>query len=177
MAINRAPFNLLVDDDGTNTVGTVWGKQDIKDVLLDPIDALPGVSGLWTPFTTGWAGSDGIGPGLGNGILNGRYLQIGKWIDVAILLQMGTTTTYGTSGYWTVYLPFAPRVSAGISQETHFRVGAMTGAGGVQGAIQGYSLGVPVYMVTASGALVNATTPFTWSAGAMLSLRGAYELP
>jgi hypothetical protein len=40
MPINRAPFNALVDDDGSNTIGTPWNKQAIKDVLLDPIDAL-----------------------------------------------------------------------------------------------------------------------------------------
>jgi hypothetical protein len=38
MAINRAPFNALVDDDGTNTVGSVWNKTQIKNVILDPAD-------------------------------------------------------------------------------------------------------------------------------------------
>jgi hypothetical protein len=39
MSINRGPFNALVDDDGTNTIGTPWNKQAIKDVVLDPVDA------------------------------------------------------------------------------------------------------------------------------------------
>ena len=44
MAINRVPFNALVDDDGSNTKGTPWNKQAIKDVILDPVDAaLPSV--------------------------------------------------------------------------------------------------------------------------------------
>ena len=38
-AINRVPFNELVDDDGSGTTGTVWNKHQIKTVLLDPIDA------------------------------------------------------------------------------------------------------------------------------------------
>jgi hypothetical protein len=38
MSLNRAWYNALVDDDGTNTVGTVWGKDDIKN-LLDSVDA------------------------------------------------------------------------------------------------------------------------------------------
>jgi hypothetical protein len=38
MSINRAPWNALVDDDGSNTVGSIWNKQAIKNVLLDPID-------------------------------------------------------------------------------------------------------------------------------------------
>jgi hypothetical protein len=38
MSINRAPWNALVDDDGSNTVGSIWNKNAIKNVLLDPID-------------------------------------------------------------------------------------------------------------------------------------------
>jgi hypothetical protein len=37
--INRAPWNALVDDDGTGTVGTPWTKDKIKTVILDPADA------------------------------------------------------------------------------------------------------------------------------------------
>ena len=36
--INRAPYNGLVDDDGSNTVGSIWNKNAVKNVLLDPID-------------------------------------------------------------------------------------------------------------------------------------------
>jgi hypothetical protein len=39
MSLNRAPFNALVDDDGTNTLGSPWNKAAIKDVILDPTDA------------------------------------------------------------------------------------------------------------------------------------------
>jgi hypothetical protein len=40
MAIDRAPWNALVDDDGSNLIGSVWNKAAIKTVLLDPIDAM-----------------------------------------------------------------------------------------------------------------------------------------
>jgi hypothetical protein len=39
MAINRAPFNALVDDNGTGTTGSVWNKAAIQGVILDPVDA------------------------------------------------------------------------------------------------------------------------------------------
>lgn len=39
MAIDRTNFNALVDDDGSNTTGSVWDKDAIENVLLDPIDA------------------------------------------------------------------------------------------------------------------------------------------
>jgi hypothetical protein len=38
MALDRTWYNALVDDDGSNAVGTVWGKDDIKN-LLDSVDA------------------------------------------------------------------------------------------------------------------------------------------
>lgn len=38
MSINRTAYNALLDDDGSNTVGSAWTKTAIKDVLLDPID-------------------------------------------------------------------------------------------------------------------------------------------
>jgi hypothetical protein len=37
--ISRTAYNLLINDDGSNTVGSVWDKQDVDD-LLDAIDAL-----------------------------------------------------------------------------------------------------------------------------------------
>jgi hypothetical protein len=39
MAIDRAPWNALVDDDGSNLVGSLWNKAAIDTVLLTPIDA------------------------------------------------------------------------------------------------------------------------------------------
>jgi hypothetical protein len=38
MAIDRGPWNALVDDDGSNLVGSVWNKAAVKTVLLDPMD-------------------------------------------------------------------------------------------------------------------------------------------
>lgn len=39
MAINRTPFNALIDDDGSGTTGTPWNKARIAGVILDPVDA------------------------------------------------------------------------------------------------------------------------------------------
>lgn len=51
MAINRTPFNALVDDDGTNAVGTVWNKSAIATVILDPADLA--YASLASPAFTG----------------------------------------------------------------------------------------------------------------------------
>ena len=50
MPINRAPFNALIDDDGSGTIGTVWNKAAIQGVVLDPIDAYVGGTLIDVPF-------------------------------------------------------------------------------------------------------------------------------
>jgi hypothetical protein len=39
MAIDRTTWTALLDDDGSNLVGTLWTKDLVKTLLLDPIDA------------------------------------------------------------------------------------------------------------------------------------------
>lgn len=98
MAINRTNFNLLVDDDGSNLVGTIWDKAHIKDVILDPVDAAlidpasnapytvilttqTGVAHNWNPGVSGhtfivWNGSADLTiTGITGGI-NGQLLTI-----------------------------------------------------------------------------------------------------
>ena len=61
MAIDRGPWNALVDDDGSNLVGSIWNKAAIKTVLLDPIDAAllltnaKGVADAATGTVPNWA--------------------------------------------------------------------------------------------------------------------------
>jgi hypothetical protein len=173
MPITRTP---IIDDDGSGHTGTIINNA-WKTELYNQIDGLPGVSGAWATYFPSWQGADGLGPVLGNGILSGRYLQTGKWIDVAIVLQMGSTTSFGTSSYWTLSLPFAPKLITNLAQEVTFRGGAVSGAGAALAGFTGYAFGTALYMITGTGAPVNPSTPATWNAGAVLTVRGSYELP
>ena len=38
ITINRTPWGTLIDDPGNNLEGSLWDKNQIKVVLLDPID-------------------------------------------------------------------------------------------------------------------------------------------
>jgi hypothetical protein len=49
MAIDRTQFNLLVDDSGSGTDGTVWDKNKVQIVVLDPVDAMVTDWANWTP--------------------------------------------------------------------------------------------------------------------------------
>ena len=53
MAIDRGPWTALVDDDGSNLVGSVWNKNQIKTVILDPVDALVGTR-IDVPYSASW---------------------------------------------------------------------------------------------------------------------------
>jgi hypothetical protein len=52
MPIDRAPWNALIDDDGSNLVGSIWNKDKIKTVILDPSDVAFAKSVVF-PSTTG----------------------------------------------------------------------------------------------------------------------------
>ena len=97
MALDRTWWNNLVDDDGSNTVGTVWNKTQIK-ALLDSVDvALVGVSGPWVDVAYS-AGNFSILAGSGTWTvasghqLTFSYQRSGSVVLVNLALQ-GTTIT------------------------------------------------------------------------------------
>lgn len=49
-------------------------------------------------FTPGWF-STGTQPSIGNGIIQGWKTKTGAWYNYHILIQFGSTTTFGTGGY------------------------------------------------------------------------------
>lgn len=65
---------------------------------LAPAAGAGDTSGNFTQYTPVWA-SSGTQPAIGNGTINGRYLQLGKLVYGTIVLTMGSTTTYGTGSY------------------------------------------------------------------------------
>jgi hypothetical protein len=64
----------------------------------------------WTSYTPTWT-STGTAPSLGNGTLNGNYIQIGKTVFAQIYFVAGSTTTFGT-GSWRFSLPVTANVLA-----------------------------------------------------------------
>jgi hypothetical protein len=137
MAINRAPFNALIDDDGSNTVGTVWNKAQIAYVILDPVDAALGVVSANLTFQTngsivrntldgadsGWVS---IGGGGDVGASRGGYLQV-----------LGNESGIGGSA----------RVFLGSAAGSHFVVVG--------------SAGTEVFRINGGGDIVTSTTGTT----------------
>lgn len=116
--INRAPWNALVDDDGSNTIGTPWNKAAIAGVILDPVDAaiaasVSGAVGTWrqAPYNAGDFVSDAgtwtvpqasVGQNIysvvGNTLIwamqiNGAVIGAGAGIYLAIQMPAGLSGT------------------------------------------------------------------------------------
>ena len=91
MALDRTWYNALVDDDGSNTVGTVWNKAQIKN-LLDSVDAelarVAMTQGVWTPIILGTGGASG----------QTYAVQFGAWHRVGDMVHAQGYVALGAKG-------------------------------------------------------------------------------
>jgi hypothetical protein len=111
MPINRGPYNALVDDDGSNTVGTNWSKDDVKDVLLDPIDA---ALGNWVDVAFNAADySSATGTWVPNAasLATYRYRIADRMVYVQFDITGGAHTITGAPSTLYVTMPSAVPVS------------------------------------------------------------------
>ena len=105
MAIDRGPWTALVDDDGSNLVGSVWNKNQIKTVILDPVDALVGTR-IDVPYSASW-----YGPEAGTWTVEAAdqatysYSVIGKKATVTLFLG-GTELSGATTQAFRIYYTF-----------------------------------------------------------------------
>jgi hypothetical protein len=100
--INRAPFNNLVDDDGSGLTGTVWNKTQIKQVILDPADE-----------AYGWRmANSGLPPGVHNDFNPG--------ISGSTLIEVAPSGTVNITGFKPVVAPFPGQqiLVANVSPQT-----------------------------------------------------------
>jgi hypothetical protein len=152
MAINRAPWNALVDDDGSNLTGSVWNKAAIATTLLDPIDQLVGPVQTWTP-------TDQSGAGLSLAGSLGQYQQCGRLLTIWAQVQFPTTSNGAA-----VFLGGLPFSNTGINAGFHTTYGPTR-------VIHLPQSGVAVYVLNASTGtqLTNANM-----SGVLLIFQGSY---
>jgi len=90
MAIDRAPWNALVDDDGSNLVGSVWNKAAIKTVLLDPIDGITWQSVAFS--AANFVANAGAWTVAAGHVSEQKYIITGKAVDVLIVINGASVT-------------------------------------------------------------------------------------
>jgi len=132
----------------------------------------------WSTYNPAWT-SSGTQPDISNGVLGGRYVQIGKTVHGRVAFWAGSSTTFGT-GYWIFTLP----VSANASGRNWFL--AMHGSGYAENAaVLAYSLFprgfngstfiVATSETTGAQGLYAYNWPFTWGSGDYFRLGFTYE--
>lgn len=158
--------------------GSAWqGWADEGYLTQSALDAL-----TWQTYTPGW-GASTVNPTLGNGTLTGRYFKIGRFVQVQIALNIGSTTNLGT-GLYSFTLPLTPK--DGFAANDLFGAGGgvalfadVSGGPDVQGG-QAFLWDVGssnwrVRMIDKAGGTVSHSTPVAWANGDDINAVLAYE--
>jgi hypothetical protein len=123
----------------------------------------------WTPTLTNMT--------LGNGTLDCQYFKIGRTVHYKFRFNLGTTSTMGTSPYFSLPFGFtdATEIECGLATAVDSSTAArypftQYAIGGGAGLLCLNSAGT--YVVVAG---VTATVPFTWANTDVIMATGTYE--
>jgi hypothetical protein len=151
------------------TLGTFTAGQVLTAAELNAI-------GTWTAYTPVWTGA-GSNPAIGNGVIEGRYVEINNLVVVKVRIGMGSTTTYG-SGRYDVSLPVNYANSTAFNTvfgSAYFNDSSLaTAVIGV--TVAGASASTVTFRISAGGfGDVTPTSPFTFANGDAINLLAVYE--
>lgn len=163
----------------SNAVSGTQIPAATTNAILADLALLGGASTTFGTITSVWSGSGGGTPVIGaGGTFTSTYRQDSKWVDVTYQIVLGTGFTLPT-GTWLLALPVGARNFTGIWTGRALDVSVSTTIGTtVTIDITGTSiLGLRCPPTTAGNPdrVLNATQPFTWAAGDVLTLSGRYE--
>ena len=127
--------------------------------------------GAWQDFTPTWT-SDAGTPSIGNGTLQGRYYQLGKLVVFTIVMQTGSTSTYGTGNYKRALPVTAAAGSAFIATGV-----IVDGSAGFYHTTGDRETSTTLELYTGGGLMVRVsrTSPMTWDLTDGPRVWGLYE--
>lgn len=127
----------------------------------------------WTSYTPVWTAAT-TNPVLNNGSLTGRYRRStgSDRVYVECRLTMGSTTTYGTGGYWITVPVNASVTSTANAVGTVFILdsGTLTRIG-----VCVFSDATKLAFVSSAGGDISPTVPQTWANGDQMRWTIEYE--
>ena len=112
--------SIRITDNHYNLPGTVYTGMTLPDEVIAQGNRQVGAGDGLTlinnyypeqTHTPGWAAAVGT-PAIGNGVLSARYTRAGKQVKWNLRLEIGSTTTFGTSGAWSFFVPIAAPANA-----------------------------------------------------------------
>ncbi|MER5892272.1 hypothetical protein [Streptomyces sp. NPDC001876] len=156
----------------TWVVGEVVSAATMNTEIRDQFNSM---FAAWTTYTPTWTGAT-TNPVLGNGVITGRYIKVGRTCTASIQLTTGSTTTYG-SGAYSFGVPFI----AASATVAYIGAARLSGTDTWLGHIllgQGATVGTLTFSATATntrGANMAAAVPETLAAGALLRATVTYQ--
>lgn len=127
----------------------------------------------WSSYTPSWTASS-VNPTLGNGSIQGRYLQIGKLVHFQLSISMGSTTTFGT-GTYAFSLPTS--AASGVTMIGDGRLFDSGTNSRLVLARKETSTTFALYQDQNTGNGIGPTVPFTFAANDLIEVQGSYEAP
>ena len=150
--------------------------------------SVSGLAGIWTAYTPSFNSQNADGA-IGDGLIEGRFKVDGDTLSYSISLQWGATTNGGT-GFLVFGMP--PGVTIDNAKMLGFGVGLSSGIAAQSSvANQTFPLiqlaaadfGPPIGPVvafglsnSATGAFLEATSPFAFAAGDFIAIQGTVAL-
>ncbi|MFB6696385.1 hypothetical protein [Streptomyces rubiginosohelvolus] len=154
------------------TVGEVVSAAVMNQEIADQFNSM---FASWTSYTPAWTAAS-TNPVLGNGSITGRYMKIGRTIQLGILLVGGSTTTWG-SGAYSIAAPFTS-ANIGVAFVGAARLaGTDTWAGicNLSANTTAINLQFPASTTNSRVANMQSTSPETHAAGTSLRLSLTYQ--
>lgn len=130
--------------------------------------------GSWIPFTPTWTAAS-VNPaiGSGSGILQGRYVLMGRTVSFEIFLGIGGSTTMGT-GDWSFALPMLALDTLGASFHVLAQDEIVTRD--VHAAVINDDKTTLSVMKIGGTDLFGSLVPHTWGSGDLLRIGGTYRV-
>jgi hypothetical protein len=125
----------------------------------------------WQGYTPTWTAEGATQPTLGNGVLKGRYVQMGKTVTATVFLGIGSTTVVTGTSTWRFTLP----VTAADSQ---LLIGVATILDAGTDNILAAASAVNTTTVAIIGEAINVVsgnTPMVWATNDALKFVVTYE--
>lgn len=157
-------------DPKTWTGSAILYASELNTYLRDNQKALT----EWQDYTPTWTAASS-NPSIGNGSLQGRYIQAGDLVHWHLYLYIGSTTTFG-SGNWRLGLPVTS-AGAGLFLRGHALIhdSGSTYWHGHARYSSTTTVIVSVGKESGGGAECESSWPMAWASGDSLRISGTYE--
>lgn len=156
-------------DPKTWTGSAILYASELNTYLRDNQKALT----EWQDYTPTWTAASS-NPSIGNGSLQGRYIQAGDLVHWHLYLYIGSTTTFG-DGNWRLGLPVTSAVSGFLRGHALIHDSSSTYWHGHARYLSTTTVIVSVGKESGGGAECGSSWPMAWASGDSLRISGTYE--